>query len=118
MEPVVRAKLQSLAASDPYLAPTEDSVGPEKRTGVGRFRVREAAARSLNPSDAFSFYVVRTPDSLVCRIQQASEQFLGEPFIGPERQIVIKPTMCSHYDPTGKDSSLCWKIEPVDACSQ
>lgn len=27
------------------------------------------------------------------------------------------PLMCSHYDPTGQDPSLCWKVEPANACS-
>jgi len=118
-DPEVKAKLRTLAMNDAYRSsPEEDFVGPDKRTGQGRFTVRESATRSLNPPDAFLFYVARTSDTRVCRIQQASDALAQEQFIGPERKAMLRPLMCSHYDPTGQDPSLCWKVEPANACSQ
>ncbi len=118
-DPEVAAKLRTLAMNDHYLSsPEESNVGPEKRTTQGRFTVRESAARSLNPPNTFFFYVTRTSDTRLCRIQETSEALTEEQFIGPERNAVLKPLMCSHYDPTGQDPSLCWKVEPANACSQ
>ena len=111
-DPEVRAKLQSIAASDPYS-------GPDGLTQGGTaFRVREAAARALNPPDAFSFYVTRSLDTRSCRVQPASEAPAGELFIGPERTTVVRPTMCSHYDPTGLDPQSCWLVEPLNVCGR
>jgi hypothetical protein len=111
-DPEVRAKLQSIAASDPYS-------GPDGLTQGGTaFRVRETADRALNPPDAFSFYVTRSPGTRSCRVQPASEAPTGELFIGPERANVVRPTMCSHYDPTGLDPQSCWLVEPANACGQ
>jgi hypothetical protein len=111
-DPGVRAKLQRAAASDPYF-------GPDGATNGGvAFTVREMAARSLNPPDALLYYVARTSESRVCRVQPSSQAVTGERFIGPETADFVRRIMCSHYDPTGQDSSLCWKVEPANVCSQ
>lgn len=102
-DPEVRARLQIVAATDPYVA-------------SGHYSVREAASLMLS-SDSFSFYVTRTSDTRLCSVQQTSEVIIVQQFIGPERKAVLKPLMCSHYDPTGQDASLCWKVEPANACS-
>jgi hypothetical protein len=108
----VRAKLQRVAASDPY-------IGPDGATNGGvAFRVREMAARTLNPPDALLYYVARTSNSRVCRVQHASQAVTDERFIGPETADFVRRIMCSHYDPTSQDPSLCWKVEPANTCSQ
>jgi HEAT repeat protein len=91
-DPEVRAKLQA----NPYFA----------------------SEFSTLSSDAFSFYVTRASDTRVCRIQQASQALVEEQFIGPESIDNLNPRMCSHYDRTGQDPSLCWKVEPANACWQ
>jgi hypothetical protein len=102
-DPEVRARLQIVATTDPYVASEH-------------YSVREAASFMLS-SDSFSFYVTRESDTRLCSVQQTSEALIVQQFIGPERKAVLKPLMCSHYDPTGQDASLCWKVEPADACS-
>jgi hypothetical protein len=91
-DPEVRAKLQA----DPYLA---------------------SEFRALS-SDAFSFYVTRSTEARVCRIQQASEAPVEEQFIGPDSKDALKPLMCRRYDPTHQDPSLCWHVVPANVCSQ
>ena len=91
-DPEVRAKLQA----DPYLISLFRTVG----------------------SDAYSYYVTRSPDTRVCRLQRASEALVEEQFIGPESKANLEPSMCRHYDPTGQDPSLCWKVEPANVCSR
>jgi hypothetical protein len=91
-DPEVRAKLQA----DPYL--------------ISLFRALS--------SDAFSFYVTRSTEARVCRIQQASEAPVEEQFIGPDSKDALKPLMCRRYDPTGQDPSLCWHVVPANVCSQ
>jgi hypothetical protein len=91
-DPEVRAKLQA----DPYL--------------ISLFRTLS--------SEAFSFYVTRSPGTRVCRIQQASEAPVEEQFIGPGSKDALEPLMCRRYDPTGQDPSLCWKVEPANVCSR
>jgi hypothetical protein len=112
-DPEVRAKLQAVATTDPYV--TSEFSTPIKPGP--RYIVRDGASFVLT-SDAFSFYVTRTSDTRVCRIQQVSEALVEEQFIGPESNAMLKPSMCRHYDPTGQDPSLCWKVEPANACSQ
>jgi hypothetical protein len=101
-DPEVRARLQIIATSGQ----------PDLHCYQSNF------ASSILNSDAASFYVTRTPDTRVCRIQQASEALVEEQFIGPESKTMLKPSMCRHYDRTGQDPSLCWKVEPANACSQ
>ncbi len=91
-DPEVRAKLQA----DPYL--------------IAEFRALS--------SDTFSFYVTRSTEARVCRIQQASEAPVEEQFIGPDSKDALKPLMCRRYDPTGQDPSLCWHVVPANVCSQ
>jgi hypothetical protein len=74
------------------------------------------ASRILS-SDEYSFFVTRTPDAGVCRVQPSSEARVEEQFLGPDLAAVVKPWMCGHYDPTGQDPSLCWKLEPAKVCS-
>jgi hypothetical protein len=112
-DPEVRAKLQAVAATDPYI--TADN-SPPNRPGA-RFVVRDGASFILN-SDAFSFYVTRTPETRSCHLQSASEPLRGEAVIGPERRSMLQPLMCSQYDPTGQELSLCWRVEPPNACAQ
>jgi hypothetical protein len=112
-DPEVRVKLQIVATTDPYLT---SEYSPPNKPGA-RYIVRDGTSFILS-CDAFSFYVTRTPDTRVCRIQQASEALVDEQFLGPERKIMLKPWMCRHNDPTGQDPSLCWKVEPANACSQ
>jgi hypothetical protein len=102
-DPEVRARLQIVATTDPYVA-------------SGHYSVREAASFMLS-SDSFSFYVARASDTRMCIVEQTSEVVIVQQFIGPERKAVLKPLICSHYDPTGQDASLCWKVEPAGACS-
>jgi hypothetical protein len=112
-DPEVRTKLQIVADTDPYVnseLSTPAKPGPH-------YLVRDGASFVLN-SDAFSFYVTRTPGTRVCRIQPASKALVEEQFLGPQSKAMLKSLMCSHYDPTGQDPSLCWKVEPADACSQ
>lgn len=112
-DPEVRAKLQIVADTDPYI---DLELGLPAKPGP-RYLIREGASFVLN-SEAFSFYVTRTSDTHVCRIQPASEALAEEQFLGPQSKAMLKSLMCSHYDPTGQDPSLCWKIEPANACSQ
>jgi hypothetical protein len=112
-DPEVRAKLQIVAGTDPYVT---SEISTPIKPGP-RHIVRDGASFILN-SNELSFYVTRTSDTRVCRIQQASEALVEEQFIGPESKDILKPSMCRHYDPTGQDPSLCWKVEPANACSQ
>ena len=121
-DPEVQEKLRKVAANDPYAGTGYDGAGydhgPGTGSSAGPFMVREAAARSLAPPDGFSFYVTRTSSTRVCQLKEASEAPVEERFMGPEAKNLLRPMMCSHYDPTGQDPSLCWKIEPADACHQ
>jgi len=112
-DPEVRARLRAMATSDPYL-----SSDYRTKEGLPRYIVRETADRALNPPDAFSFYITRSPDTRACRIQPASEKPIGELYMGPERQLVLRPRMCGHYDPTGLDPQSCWLVEPFNVCTQ
>ncbi len=112
-DPEVRAKLQILAATDPYVT---SEFSPPGRPAA-RFIVRDGTS-SILASDAFSFYVTRTAETRSCRIQPASETPIGQQIIGPETQNFVKRMMCSHYDPTGVDPQSCWLVEPVNACTQ
>lgn len=117
-DPMVQAKLQQMAASDPFTSsPTEDYLGPEKRTGLGRFLVREAASRALNPPSELLFYVTRTSSTGAFRVISASATLAGEKILGPETAAFVKRSMCNHLDPAGRDPSMCWSIEPVNGCS-
>jgi len=112
-DPEVRAKLQIVADTDPYI---DSELGLPGKPGP-RYLIRDGASFVLN-SEAFSFYVTRTSDTRVCHIQPASEALVEEQFLGPQSKAMLKSLMCSHYDPTGRDPSLCWKVEPANACSQ
>lgn len=112
-DPEVLAKLQIVAETDPYV--NSELSTPAKPDP--RYLVRDGASFVLN-SEAFSFYVTRTSDTRVCRIQPASEALAEEQFLGPQSKAMLKSLMCSHYDPTGHDPSLCWKVEPANACSR
>jgi HEAT repeat protein len=121
MEPQVQEALRTLAASDPYRGTGYYGTGYDDAgigTPDGGFMVREAAAKSLSPLPGFSFYVTRTQGARVCRMQEASEAPIEDRFMGPEREAMLRSEMCSHYDPTGQDPSLCWKVEPANVCSQ
>jgi hypothetical protein len=110
-DPEVRAKLQRIAARDPYH-------GPQMlREGLKWSRVRERAKWSLDPPDAFSYYATRTSDSRVCQVRPASQTNVQEALFGPETADFVRRNMCDHYDPTGHDASLCWKVEPANACN-
>ncbi len=109
--PEVRAKLQRVAALDPYY-------GPDGGTNGGMaFRVRDWARTALNPPDAFSYYVTRTPDGGVCQVRPASQTDPREALFGPKTANWVRRDMCDHYDPTGHDPALCWRVEPANACS-
>jgi hypothetical protein len=108
----VREKLQAIAANDPYFTEMPNS------PGVPRFLLREFARRILEPAPEVLYYVTRTSGEQLCRVQHATETPAGERFIGPETASFVKRGMCDHYDPSGSDPSLCWKIQPSDACSQ
>jgi hypothetical protein len=112
-EPEVQAKLRTLAAADPYV-----SLADGTREGASRFSVREAAARALEPPDDLLFYVTRTPESRACSVQQASQPLSGQLFIGPYNRQLAHDNMCRHYDSTGHDPSLCWLVEPQNACGR
>jgi hypothetical protein len=112
-DPEVRVKLQTVIATDPYIT---SEYSPPNKPG-SRYIIRDGASFILN-SDAFSSYVTRTSGSRICRVQPASQAITGETFIGPETADFVRRVMCSHYDPTGQDPSLCWKVEPANACSQ
>ncbi len=100
-DPEIRARLQSIANKP-----------EDQRCYLGYF------AQRILGSDELSFYVTRTPGTRVCRIQPASEALVEEQFLGPQSKAMLKSLMCSHYDPTGQDPSLCWKFEPANACSE
>lgn len=113
-DPEVRARLQIMATSGPTAA---DYSKASKANKPDLSCILRYGASSILSSDAFSFYVTRTPGTRVCRVQPTAEALVKEQFIGPERKAMLKPLMCSHYDPTGQDPSLCWKVEPANACS-
>lgn len=99
-DPEIRTRLQ-IMANQPEV----------QRCYLGYF-----ASRILS-SDEYSFFVTRTPGTGVCRLQPESQARAEEQILGPDLLAVLKPWMCSHYDPTGQDQSLCWKVEPANACS-
>jgi hypothetical protein len=99
-DPEIRARLQIMANK------------PDLSCYLGYF-----ASRILS-SDEYSFFVTRTPDTGVCRLQPKSQARAEDQILRPDIIAVLKPWMCSHYDPTGQDPSLCWKVEPVTTCSQ
>jgi hypothetical protein len=110
-DPEVRAKLQVMAATDPYVNQDYfNNLG-------GRYLLRDGASFILG-SDAFSFFATRTPETRSCRVQPASEAPVGEQIIGPETSAMVRRVMCSHYDPTGQELSMCWLVEPANACQQ
>ena len=71
----------------------------------------------MNPPDVFSFYVTQTPDGRICQGQPANQAILRERLFGPQTAEWVRRDMCDHYDPTGHDPALCWKVEPANACS-
>lgn len=114
-EPAVRVKLEQLARSDGYVSPI-----PRMAPGETQFTVRDAATRVLKlGTDESLFYVVKIPPSMECRVQRGSEAVAGVRFIGPSQTPEISTRdMCTHVDPKRKDPSLCWSVEPENACRQ
>ena len=108
-DPAVQAKLKSMANTDSYVSAVD---------GSSSFPVRQAAERALNPPKDLLFYVTRSPDTRACRVQQESEAVWGEIFLGPISKQVAQDRLCSHYDSTGQDVSLCWLTDPANACVQ
>jgi HEAT repeat protein len=112
-DPEVRAKLQAMAATEPSLAA---ELRNPNRSGTPH-TLRYAISSMLDSDDSsFSFYVTRTAGTRVCRIQPSSDSPVDEQFIGPETKSMLTSLMCSHFDPTGQDPSVCWRVEPVNAC--
>ncbi len=110
-DPEVRAKLQRISALDPYH-------GQEMlRERLKWSRVRDRANWSLEPPDEVSYYATRTPDSRVCQVRPTSQTSIQEALFGPATADWVRRNMCDHYDPTGHDASLCWKVEPANACN-
>ena len=109
----VQQKLNSMAQSDPYF-----TIEMPDSPGTNRYLLREFARRALNPSMQELYIVTRVSTNNLCRVQHTSEFLIGEPFIGPETAEFVKRIMCDHYDPTGQDPSLCWRITPANACAQ
>lgn len=112
-DPEVRAKLQAMAATEPSLA-----AELRNPNGSGAPHTLRYAILSILDSDdlSFSFYVTRKAGTRVCRIQPSSDSPVDEQFIGPETKSMLTSLMCSHFDPTGQDPSVCWRVEPVNAC--
>jgi hypothetical protein len=113
-DPEVRAKLEIMATSGPTAA---DYSRASKANKPDLHCILRYTASGILSSDEYSFFVTRTPGTRVCRVQPASEARVEEQFLGPDLVAVVKPWMCGHYDPTGQDPSLCWKLEPSKICS-
>lgn len=114
-DPDVRARLQIMATSGPAAADYSEATKANKPDLNCILRYEASAILS---SDNISFFVTQTPGTRVCRVQPASEALAKEQFFGPESKTMLKGLLCSHYDPTGQGPSLCWKVEPANACSQ
>lgn len=116
-DPEVRAKLELVAGTDPYLSSVNANASPAS-AGASRFAVRDAARQALNGPTADDFYIVRSTGTLECRVEKASS---GQPefsFIGPILGAgEARHQMCLHQDRTGKDDpALCRAVSPQDAC--
>jgi hypothetical protein len=113
-DPGVRAKLEVVANSDPYVGP------PHPTEARGRYWIREQAARLLRPPDGDkAYFVMRSPDSRECRVQEESEPAIGDRYIGPfPKAENAKRSLCTHVDAITLNPSLCWRTVPADACAK
>jgi hypothetical protein len=113
-DPGVRAKLELVAGSDPFLGPVQP------RESQPKFWIREDAARILRPPDGDeSWYVTKAAEARRCRVQEASVASAGELYIGPfPKADEAKHSMCNHVDPGTRNPSLCWKVEPANTCTK
>ncbi len=108
-EPDVRARLEEIARGDPYVRQSD--------TGEVRFPVNEAAARILRTAEEDLFYVFRTPRDGACRIGRLAAVPEGIPLFGPVGSVdTARQVMCTHIDEDSVASSLCWAVQPGDAC--
>jgi hypothetical protein len=107
----VASRLATLATSDLEVA--------LDREGKLRFPLREKALRVLSAKEADFFYVRRTPATGACRVGMGTDSDATTRLIGPlEAAETATQLMCTHVDATEKDPSLCWSIQPKNACGQ
>lgn len=113
-EPEIRAKLELLAISDPYVGP------PHRNEARGRYWLREQATRIVRPPDGDkAYFVMRSPDSHECRVQEQAERALGQRYIGPFLKAEsAESSLCKHVDTITLNPSLCWRTVPNDACAK
>jgi hypothetical protein len=110
----VRAKLELVAGSDPFLGPIR------RNESQPRFLIRDVAARILKtPEGDKSWYVIKTAETQQCRVQELSDPVVGELYLGPfPKEEDTKASMCNHLDPSAQNPSLCWRVAPTNACTR
>jgi hypothetical protein len=121
-EPDVRARLAAVVRKDAFVrnaASGEQLRTVEPPEHGTRYGVREAAAYVLSlPLADGSFFVMRKPENLECRVQRTDEGETVERFIGPfmEESQAIK-SMCGHADSKRESNSGCWVVTPAAVCT-
>ncbi len=109
-DPEVKAALERVAASDPYSI--------QGRDNQAKFLLRDEAERVLSVKPEDLYYVMRTPATRECRVQQSTEPPVGARFMGPFESLPTATVrMCSHYDDNG-DPSLCRSVQPKGTCRE
>jgi hypothetical protein len=104
-------RLQSMTISDPETS--------TDRAGTRRYPLREAAARVLSMREVDLYYVLRAPDGRTCHIEKGADSAAPIALFGPlETPEIAMQVMCGHIDDTRKDPSLCWSVQPKNACRQ
>jgi len=113
-DPEVRAKLERLAGSDPFLGPVQP------RETQPRAWIREDAAAILRPpAGDKSWYVTKSAEAQGCQVQEGSSPTVGGLYLGPfPKQEDATRSMCNHVDPGTHNPALCFRVQPTTACSR
>jgi hypothetical protein len=110
-DPDIRARLEAVSSADAGAWWGDDS--------KPRFLARGAATDILAVKDDQLYYVTRQAETHECRIQQSAEALMGVRSLGPyTTRENATFHMCNHYDDTAKDPTLCWSVQPKNACRQ
>lgn len=111
-DPGTKARLEAIASSDPGASWWRNEGKPE-------FPARDSAAAILALKEEDLYYVIRTPETKQCRVQRSTESAFALRHMGPyTTPEVATQLMCTHYDDTGKNPSLCWSVHPKNACNR
>jgi hypothetical protein len=111
-EPEFRDKLNRIAGLDNYTSPL-----PRTAPGTTSFAVRDAARAALDADEKSSFYVVRSTQSLECRVESGTSEPSATAMLGPYATIQqAERAMCAHQDSTGPADLACRSVTPQAAC--